>query len=273
MLVGFVAAKQLARALGRRLVRRVGVNDNGVAAVESVSFYTMLVVFSLTALKFVNVPLTLFTFLGGAIAIGVGFGSQKILNNFISGLILLAERPIRVGDLIQMNDLYGTVEHIGTRSTRIRTATNMEIIVPNSTFLENNVLNLTLGDYKIRACVTVGVCYGSPTREVARLLKRAAQEHGVVLKKPEPFVWFVEFGDNSLNFELHFWVEVRNVTERKRIESDLRFKINELFREAGIIIAYPQRDIHFDTARPIDVNVHMPDADEPTSAADQAKAA
>ena len=262
LFAGFIMARKISRILGRRLHDRFGINENSAAAFQSLSFYTMVVLFTLMGLRFVNVPLTMFTFLGGAIAIGVGFGSQNILNNFISGLILLAERPIRVGDLIQLESLYGTVEHIGARSTRVCTANNMEIIVPNSSFLENNVLNLTLGDNKVRTSVTVGLAYGSPTRDAARLLKRAAQEHGRVLKTPEPFVWFVEFGDNALNFELHFWVEVRNLSERKRVESDMRFKIDQLFREAGIVIAFPQRDVHLGLVRPLDIRLLNDDTDK-----------
>ncbi|MEO2046781.1 MAG: mechanosensitive ion channel domain-containing protein [Pirellulales bacterium] len=252
---GFIMARMLSRILGGRLHDSLSINKDRADAFQSLSFYTMIALFTLLALRFVNVPLTLFTFLGGAIAIGVGFGSQNILNNFISGLVLLVERPIRVGDLIQLEDFYGTVEHIGTRSTCVRTATNMEIIIPNSTFLQSNVQNLTLGDNKVRTSVAVGLAYGSPTRDAARLLKRAAQEHGRVLESPEPFVWFVDFGDNALNFELHFWVEVRNLSEQKRVESDMRFKIDHLFRDAGITIAYPQRDIHLDNTRPLTVQL------------------
>jgi potassium efflux system protein len=252
---GFIVARMFSRILGERLHDSLSINKDSADAFQSLSFYTMIVLFTLLALRFVNVPLTLFTFLGGAIAIGVGFGSQNILNNFISGLVLLVERPIRVGDLIQLEDLYGTVEHIGTRSTCVRTATNMEIIIPNSTFLQSNVQNLTLGDNKVRTSVSVGLAYGSPTRDAARLLKRAAQEHGRVLESPEPFVWFVDFGDNALNFELHFWVEVRNLSEQKRVESDMRFKIDHLFRDAGISIAYPQRDIHLDNTRPLTIQL------------------
>ena len=101
----------------------------------------------------------------------------------------------------------------------------------------------------------VGIAYGSPTRDAAKLMKHAAEEHGLVLSKPEPFVWFIEFGDNSLQFELHFWVKVRTIAERLRTESDIRFQIDHLFREAGITIAFPQRDLHLDTARPIDVRL------------------
>ena len=131
----------------------------------------------------------------------------------------------------------------------------MEIIIPNSTFLQSNVQNLTLGDNRVRTSVAVGLAYGSPTRDAARLLKRAAQEHGRVLVSPEPFVWFVDFGDNALNFELHFWVEVRNLSEQKRVESDMRFKIDHLFRDAGITIAYPQRDLHLDNTRPLTIQL------------------
>ena len=254
MLLGFVLSRWLSRWLGRRLQRgRFRLNESAAAAIQSLSFYALLVLCVLTVLRFVNVPLTMFTFLGGAIAIGVGFGSQNIINNFISGLILLAERPIKVGDLIQLDELYGTVVHIGVRSTQIRTGSNLEIIVPNSSFLETNVVNLTLGNDTLRTQVNVGVIYGSPTRDVTCLLKHAATEHGCVLSRPEPFVWFSNFGDNALEFELHFWVEVRTVADRRRIESDLRYRIDHLFREAGLVIAYPQRDIHVDTARPISV--------------------
>jgi len=253
---GFIAARMLSRTLGYRLQRgRIHMNESGAAAIQSLSFYVFLVSFTLTALKFVSVPLTVFTFLGGAIAIGVGFGSQNVLNNFISGLILLAERPIKVGDLIQIGDLFGNIEHIGARSTIVRTGNNLDIIIPNSTFLENNVVNLTRGDDKLRTHVSVGIAYGSPTREATKLMKHAAVEHGRVLNSPEPFVWFTEFGDNSLNFEVHFWVRVRSIADRTRIESDLRYSIDQLFREGGITIAFPQRDIHFDAAKPIPVQV------------------
>ena len=121
------------------------------------------------ALELIHLPLTVFAFMGGAVAIGVGFGSQNVLNNFMSGLILLAERPIRVGDLVDIDGLYGTIEHVGARSTRVKTGSNLEIIVPNSKFLENNVTNWTLSDARIRVSVQVGVAYGTPTGKVSRV--------------------------------------------------------------------------------------------------------
>jgi len=261
LVAGFFIARILSRILGRRLKEgRVQMNESGAAALQTVSFYLIFVLCTLTALRIVNVPLTVFTFFGGAIAIGVGLGSQNIVNNFISGLVLLAERPIKVGDLIKIDGLYGNVEHIGARSTRIRTSDNLEIIVPNSTFLENNVVNLTRGDKRVRTKVVVGVAYGSPTREVAKLLKHAADNHGQILKRPAPHVWFADFADSSLNFELYFWVEVRTVGELRRVESDIRHHIDQIFREAHVEIAFPQRDVHLDVSSPVNVNM-LPPAD------------
>ncbi len=258
--VGLYASRRLSRLIGRRLQRHSRINEAGAAAIQTLAYYVLLVLFTFTALRFVNVPLTAFAFLGGAIAIGVGFGSQNIINNFISGLILLAERPIRVNDLIQLEDLTGTVIAIGARSTKVRTATNMDIIVPNSSFLENNVMNFTLGDNKLRASVAVGIAYGSPTADARRLLLQAADEEQRALKLPEPFVLFQARGDNSLLFEVRFWVEVRTMTEMRQIESDMRFRIDELFRQAGIVIAFPQRDVHIDADSPLPVHVVQSDS-------------
>lgn len=255
LFLGFLASRYLARLLGRRVLPRLGMHEHAASALQSLAFYVFVLMFTLFSLRLVNVPLTMFTFLGGALAIGVGFGSQNIVNNFISGLIILAERPIRQGDLIEMEGLFGTVSRIGARSTRITTGNNLEIIVPNSTLLQNNVVNWTLSDDRIRTSVNIGVAYGSPTRDVDRLLKEAANEHVLVLNRPEPFVWFTDFGDNSLNFELHFWIQMRTLAERRRIESDIRHTIDALFKKAGIVIAFPQRDIHLDAVKPLDIRI------------------
>ena len=122
------------------------------------------------------------------------FGSQNILNNFISGLIILGEQPIRVGDLVEIEGLHANIEHIGTRSTRVRTGANLEIIVPNSRFLENNVTNWTLSNNEIRVCVTVGVAYGSPVDQVLTLLRQSVEDEPQALNEPQPIVLFNEFG-------------------------------------------------------------------------------
>ena len=253
---GFWIARFFSRRLRGFLTRRLKIDESAAAAFQSLAFYGLVLIFLLGALNFVSIPLTVFTFLGGALAIGVGFGSQNILSNFISGLILLAERPVKVGDLIQMDEFYGNIENIGARSTLVRTGTNLKLIVPNSKFLESNVINFTHGtNHTFRTHVSVGVAYGSTTREVTKLLKQAANDHGLVLESPEPFVLFKGFGDNSLEFELHFWIKVRRPLDRLKMESDLRYRIDSLFHEAGVVIAYPQRDVHVDSLGPIDIRL------------------
>jgi small-conductance mechanosensitive channel len=209
------------------------------------------------SLNVLNVPMTVFSFLGGALAIGAGFGSQNIVNNFISGLILLAERPIRVGDVIELEGMSGTVLQIGARSTKIATGVNHEIIVPNSKLLETSVVNWTLSDDVVGSSIKVGAAYGSPTREVERLLRLAAVEHPKVLRDPAPTVVFADFGADALTFELKFWVNLRQ-TRKADVESELRFAIDELFADRGIVMAYPQRDVHLNVLRPVEVRLAQP---------------
>ena len=175
LVVGLRFAGVLSRYFGHRVLPRLGVPSGAATAFESITYYLAVVAVVLFALRAVNIPLTAFTIIGGALAIGLGFGSQNIVNNFISGLILLVERPISVGDLVEIEGVLGSVEAIGARSTRVRTFENTHVLVPNSFFLENKVLNWTLSDDIVRGCVAVGVAYGSPTREVARLLLQAAR--------------------------------------------------------------------------------------------------
>jgi potassium efflux system protein len=253
--LGFAVASGASRTLGHSVLRRLNLDPGAASAIQGLVFYLLLLIFFLTALRTVNIPLTAFTVLGGALAIGVGFGSQAVVNNFISGLILMAERPIKVGDLVEVDGTQGVVERIGTRSTRVRTFDNIHIIVPNSAFLENSVINWTLSDEDVRTHVDVGVVYGSPTRDVDRLIRRVLEEHGRILREPAPSVWFTDFGDNALQFRANFWIRSRDMGERKRIESDVRHRIDHFFREAGITIAFPQRDVHLDSTRPIEVRV------------------
>jgi small-conductance mechanosensitive channel len=193
--------------------------------------------------------------LGGALAIGIGFGSQNIVNNFISGLILLVERPIKEGDIVEIDSSTGTVEHIGPRSTRIKTPSNTHIVVPNSAFLEKNVVNWTLADDLIRAKIELGVAYGSPTREVESILLEVVKTHPKTLDSPEPIVLFRDFGDNALVFEVDFWLRMPTIRDRRIVESDIRHTIAETLQNRGISIPFPQRDLHLDTLKPLDIRL------------------
>ncbi|MFO0903850.1 MAG: mechanosensitive ion channel [Pirellulales bacterium] len=257
-IAGLFIAAVVSRLLGRRVLPRVGLNHGASEALRTLCFYSLCLLFGVLSLELAHVPLTAFTFMGGAVAIGVGFGSQNILNNFISGLILLAEQPIRVGDLLELGAVHGTVERIGARSTTIRTGDNAEIVVPNSKLLEDNVVNLTRSDDRFRSSVTVGVAYGSPISEVKRCLLDAAQRPEV-LASPAPFVLFADFADSTLTFELHFWVRLTSMTACRRVASDIRESIDAAFREAGIEMAFPQRDMHLSTLRPLEIQLSRPE--------------
>lgn len=255
IVLGYLAASFLSRIIGRVVRRRSKAAEGGVKAIESLAFYALVTLFFLFSLDYVNIPLTAFTLLGGALAVGIGFGSQALMGNFISGLILLTERPIQVGDVIEIDGIQGSVDRIGPRSTRIRTFDDVHLIVPNSAFLEKNVVNWTTSSNVARATVQLAVAYGCDTRDVTKILRRAMDDHGQVLEDPEPIVLLQDFGESALVFRATFCVRMRDVTQRGRIASDVRYRIDKLFREAGIAMAYPQRDVHLDATRALDVRL------------------
>jgi small-conductance mechanosensitive channel len=255
LIIGLMFVKRIIILWIRRLLVRTPMKETTSAAVEKIINYVVVFLIVLFALRVVNMPLTLFTFLGGAVAIGVGFGAQNLINNFISGFIIMAEQPIKIGDLIEIEGNFAMVEEIGARCTRIRTGGNVQILVPNSSFLEKNIVNWTLSDKEVRAQVTIGTIYGSPVREVERIMLQVADEHKKIRRAPKPFVLFNDFGESALIFDLYFWISMNRIMDRRIIESDIRFRIDELFREAGIVIAFPQQDVHLDTQKPLEFRI------------------
>lgn len=187
--------------------------------------------------------LTSLTVLLGALGVGIGFGLQNIIQNFISGLIILFERPIKVGDYVDLGDLSGMIQKISIRSTTICTNDNISVIVPNSEFVSSRVVNWSHGSPEVRMRIPVGVAYGSDVELVKKILLQVAAEEEDVLQNPAPTVFFDAFGDSSLNFELGVWRKTEALRPR-RIKSDLNFAINRKFRENSIEIPFPQRDLH-----------------------------
>ncbi|MEZ4819479.1 MAG: mechanosensitive ion channel [Bdellovibrionota bacterium] len=245
LLLGFALARIISKMIVRLFKKRLGLAVSTEATLSSILYYILLVIFVFFALNISNIPLTVFTFVGGAVALGVGFGSQNIIKNFISGLILLVERPISVGDIVEVGGLVGTVDKIGGRSTNIITPDNIDVIVPNSSFLESNVVNWTLRDQRMRKKINVGVAYGSDTKKVKDILENVANVHPDVLKDTiAPFALFTNFGDSALEFELYYWVWMQSIKGVRIIESELRFAIDQAFRDEGITIPFPQRDVH-----------------------------
>jgi small-conductance mechanosensitive channel len=254
--IGLFVSGWLSRLAARRLSSLELAPDN-VAMMQRLTYIFLVAITALTALSLLNVPLTALTFGTGALAVGVGFGAQNIINNFISGWILMSERPVRIGDFIEIENSRGMVEHIGNRSTRIRRIDGVHIMVPNSQLLERMLVNWTLVDRNIRTGLTVGVAYGSPVRLVEKLIYQAIRENKDILIEPPPIVVFEDFGDNSLVFETLFWCRiVSGERELRVVRSDLRFRIDDLFRENNITIAFPQRDVHLDSLGPIEIRMN-----------------
>ena len=245
LLIGLLLLNYALRMTESALKRR-DVSPDIIQIIRRGVYVLGLIVIAITLLDLINVPLTAFAFVSGAIAIGVGFGAQNIINNFISGWILMWERPIRINDFIEVGDTLGTVEQINTRSTRIRRVDGVHLLIPNSKLLEETVTNWTLVDRLLRSSVRIGVAYGSDVELVRDTLLAVMNDNEEILQDPLPQVIFEDFGDNALIFDAFFWIHAIADRSARIIRSTLRFEIDRAFREKQITIAFPQRDIHVD---------------------------
>ncbi len=254
LIAGYLGSRLVVFFVGRYLTT-TKLRPDAIFTLKRIVFFTILMLVFFTILHMLGIPITAFAFAVGTIAIGVGFGAQNIINNFISGWILMAERPIRINDFIEFDSWQGVVEHVGNRSTRIRRIDGVHLLVPNSHLLERTVVNWTLVDRDIRTTVRVGVQYGSPVSKVSELILQAVTEHPGVKPDPKPSVCFEEFGDNALIFDAYFWSDVAGEKLLRDIRSDIRFSIEELFDKNGIVIAFPQRDVHLDSENPIEIRL------------------
>ena len=254
LVFGYLGSRFVGYLLGKRLAH-TKMRPDVVHVFKRIAFFTIFILVVLTALGLLGIPLTTFHFATGALAIGIGFGAQNIINNFISGWILMAERPIRIDDFIELDSATGVVEQVGNRSTRIRRSDGVHMLVPNSQLLERTVVNWTLVDREIRTTVRVGVAYGSPVQKVAELIQKAVAEQPESKAQPAPSVVFEDFGDNALIFDAYFWCDVGGEKALREIRSGVRFRISQLFDDNGIVIAFPQRDVHLDATKPLEIRM------------------
>jgi small-conductance mechanosensitive channel len=225
---------------------RLGVPVGLSYAASSLLNYVVLTLGVIVGLAVLGVDLTKVTVLAGALGVGIGFGLQSVVNNFVSGLILLFERPIHVGDSIEVGENLGEVRRIGIRASIIRTRQGAEIIIPNAQLVTDGVPNGTRSDQLRRLDVPVGVNYGAPPKEVIQMLERVARSHPRVMRHPPPQGLFVGFGDSSLNFELRAWTD--EFTDWARIRSDLAVAIHDGVAESGWTIPFPQREVRILTS-------------------------
>jgi small-conductance mechanosensitive channel len=239
----FVGERLLRHYLIRQFLRRTHLEPSLQYAVGKIAGYIFIALGFYVALKLVGIDLSSLAVVAGAIGVGLGFGLQNVISNFVSGLIILAERPIALGDRVELGQVAGQVTRISLRSTIIVTNDNISVIVPNSDFVTNKVTNWNYGDAKVRIRLPVGVAYGTDPERVRRLLLEVAAENPKVLRDPVPEVFFNGFGDSSLDFELGVWTS-EMTSKPRRFRSDLNYAIERKLRQNQIEIPFPQRDLH-----------------------------
>ncbi|MDG2214333.1 MAG: mechanosensitive ion channel [Verrucomicrobiota bacterium] len=205
--------------------------------------YIFLVIGFYMAFQIVGIDLSSLTIIAGGISVGVGFGLQNIINNFVSGIIIFAEQPIAIGDRVEVSGIAGRVEKISLRSTMVVTSDNITMIVPNADFISQTVTNWSYSDPKVRIRIPIGVSYGSDPQKVKKLLLEVAEEDSRTLKDPGPSVIFRAFGASSLDFELAAWTKEMSTRPTNYI-SGINFAIDKKFREHDIEIPFPQQDLH-----------------------------
>jgi potassium-dependent mechanosensitive channel len=236
LVIGYWLCLYLAGLIGRLAVARLGVAPELANLMRQWSQALLITILIVVSFVWVKIPLTIFAFLGGAFAIGAGFGAQNLLKNVISGILLLIERPLRVGDLIEVDNVRGRVTTIGLRSSTVRDAKGMITLIPNSSFLERHLTNWTYSSRIGRFSLRVGAPYGSSTQQVMDLLAGLAKDHPHVLKSPQPQVLLEEFGSQARIFTLNYWLEIRLDVDPNEVASELRFAIERKFEEAGLKI-------------------------------------
>lgn len=248
-----VATQRLPALLEIILLQRFRMNSANRYTVTTLTTYVIVAVGILLFFNTIGADWSKLKWLFAALGVGIGFGLQEIVANFISGLIILFERPIRVGDVVTVGDTSGVVTRIRIRATTIRNWDRQELLVPNKEFITNQLLNWSLSDQTTRIRVPVGVAYGSDVQKAMALMDEAARENEYVLQDPKPSIIFESFGDNALHLELRCFVAEQD--QRLVTITQLHQAINDKFSKAGIIIAFPQRDVHLDTSSPLEVRI------------------
>ena len=262
--VTFWISRLLQRVLRRNFFVRIGLREGTQASICRVLHYSIMCLGTYIAVTIAGIDLTGLAAITAVLMVGIGLGLQNITSNFISGLILLIERPVQVGDFVEVGGVQGKVRTIRGRSTTVDTLDNVSIIVPNLNFISENVTNWSFRDTKVRIHVSVRVSYGSDVDLVAETLLQVGRSHSEVLANPVPNIQFLDFGDSSLNFDLLVWIQ--DASRQYFVRSDLNFAIVRAFREQGITIPFPQRDLHLRSAVPSNLGKEA-DFDEPRESA------
>ena len=244
MLVGIHVSRHIKGRLRKRLEKKRNLDSSGKLALERITFAIMLTAVFYTTLAILRIPLTVFHFAVGGLMIGFGFGARELFSNLISGIILMVERPVKIDDVVEVENEIGRVFNIGLRSFQIHTENNIDIMLPNSVVLNEKLINWTKNDHMVLTKVSIGIAYESDIHKATELMIQAVANIDGVLKEPAPFVLFKKHGASTLNFDVYFAVNVKNKMERWVFESETNYSLNDTLRAAGVDIAFPQLDVH-----------------------------
>ncbi len=248
--LGFLLAHIFSK-MARHSLSALKLSDNNQHFFSKLIWVFTVGMTALIALEIIHIPLSSFSFVGGCLALGIGFGIKNLINNFVCGFILLGERPIKIGDVVEIEDQIGVVETVGLRCTKVHTEDNIHIIYPNSQLLEEKLINWSYNDHQILAYIEVGLAYDSDTRKACEKMIEAVKQLKGVHAKPEPFTLFWETAASTLIFRLYFPLTARCKMDKWKLQSEARHLIFNTLREEGFVFSFPQLDVHFDEQRDI----------------------
>ncbi|AZP12051.1 mechanosensitive ion channel domain-containing protein [Undibacterium parvum] len=258
--IGFAIAVFIVNRIEKLLVQRGKFAEVSIKIGKRWLLSAIFIILLINSLLLVRIPLTVFAFLGGAVAIGLGFGMQTLLKNLISGLMMLLERPFKPGDTIEVGGLRGTVVDMSVRAAVVRDVNGIDTLIPNSSFLEQNVTNWTYSSSMVRQGIKVGIAYGSDVRLAAKLLEEDVLRHGQISSAQKPEILLEDFAADALLFGVYYWLDMSTGVVGRQVASDLRFMVEASFRKHEIAIAFPQRDVHLDSATPLRIQIERPDS-------------
>jgi small-conductance mechanosensitive channel len=246
LVVAFVLASLIGRVLEDRVLPGLGIESGAGTAVSTGMRYLLVAVGLLVALETAGFDFAVLAVFAGALGIGAGFGLQRFASNLVSGLVMIFGRVVRRGDVVTVGGQIGMIQEVGIRATVLKDLDNIEFIVPNDNLINETIINWTYSDSTVRLHLPVGVSYGSDPEKVRETLLEVAAAHPQVKRRPAPTVWFVGYGDSSIDFELLAWMDIKRIS-RKQLASDLYFAAFRALKETGIEIPFPQRDLHLKT--------------------------
>lgn len=243
MIVGFKISAFISSVIIKNLLKSTSLNVGSQYAIQNLTYYTLILITIITALHISDIPVTIFAFLGGAIAIGLGFGTQNLLNNFISGIIIQTEKPMKVGDLIEIEGRRGIVSAIGARSTKIISTNNSHILLPNSYFLEKTFINWTLYDDTARSTINITLSSANSPKETMAILQEVFHKSSDILLDPAPKILLESINEIGLEYSLQFWYRLPSTGSKSQIESDVRVFLIETCMKNNLLLPIQKREI------------------------------